>query len=136
MMALGPEGIGERHSPVSLPPAWYFVLAPLVAVSTAEAFAAPELTRNSDPIKIQGFSAGPGRNDLQAVVCRQYRPVAEHLDWLGRFGPAAMSGSGACVFAAFNTERAAREVFAQRPPEMQGFVARGLDTHPLHGWLD
>jgi 4-diphosphocytidyl-2-C-methyl-D-erythritol kinase len=130
------EGVGERLQAVTLPPAWYLVLVPSVSVSTATVFADPELTRNSDPIKIHGFSAGPGRNDLEGVVCRRYAQVAQCLDWLRQFGPAAMTGSGASVFAAFDTEQAAQQVFRRRPAGVQGFVARGLDRHPLWKWLE
>jgi 4-diphosphocytidyl-2-C-methyl-D-erythritol kinase len=130
------EGVGERLQAVALPPAWYVVLVPPVSVSTAAVFADPELTRNSDPIKIHGFSAGPGRNDLEGAMRRRHAQVAQHLDWLRQFGPAAMTGSGACVFAAFDTEQSAQNVFRRRPPDMQGFVARGLDRHPLWGWVE
>jgi 4-diphosphocytidyl-2-C-methyl-D-erythritol kinase len=130
------EGVGERLQAVVLPPACYVVLVPAVSVSTAAVFADPELTRNSDPIKIHGFSAGPGRNDLEGVVRRRYAQVARHLDWLRQFGPAAMTGSGACVFAAFDTEQSAQQVFRRRPADMQGFVARGLDRHPLWEWVE
>jgi 4-diphosphocytidyl-2-C-methyl-D-erythritol kinase len=130
------EGVGERLQAVTLPPAWYLVLVPAVSVSTATVFADPELTRNSDPIKIHGFSAGPGRNDLEGVVCRRYAQVAQCLDWLRQFGPAAMTGSGASVFAAFDTEQAAQQVFRRRPAGVQGFVARGLDRHPLWKWVE
>lgn len=130
------EGVGERLRAVALPPAWYVVLVPPVSVATAEVFADPELTRNSDPIKIHGFSAGPGRNDLEGAVRRRYAEVGQHLDWLRQFGPAAMTGSGACVFAAFDTEQSAQRVFGRRPVDMQGFVARGLDRHPLWEWVE
>jgi len=130
------EGVGERLQAVDLPPAWYLVLVPPVSVSTATVFADPELTRNSDPIKIHGFSAAAGRNDLEAVVCRRHEEVARHLAWLRQFGPAAMTGSGACVFAAFDAETAAQQVFGRRPAGMQGFVTRGLDRHPLWEWLE
>jgi 4-diphosphocytidyl-2-C-methyl-D-erythritol kinase len=130
------EGIGERFAPVELPSAWYVVLVPPVAVPTAEIFAAPELTRNTLPVKIAPFSAGrvclEGHNDLEPVVVRRYPQVAEHLGWLKQHSDSArMTGSGACVFAAFETERQAREVFARKPAAMQGFVAQGLDHHPL-----
>ena len=126
------EGIGEKLQPISLPAAWYTVLVPPVQVLTQQVFASTELTRDSIPIKIADFSVEQGRNDLQAVVCRQYPIVAEYLSWLSAFGDARMTGSGACVFAAFSEEARAREVFAQLPATMQGFVARGLDRHPLH----
>jgi 4-diphosphocytidyl-2-C-methyl-D-erythritol kinase len=129
------EGVGERLQPVELAPAWYVVLQPPVSVPTAAIFAAPELTRDSKPIKIQGFSAGAGRNDLEAVVCRRHPEVARHLAWLRQFGAAAMTGSGACVFAAFETERAAREVLDRLPGDMTGCAARGIDRHPMREWL-
>jgi len=130
------EGIGERLAPLDLPPAWYVVLVPPVAVSTAAIFAAPELTRNTKIVKISGFSAGFGGNDLEPVVCGRYAAVAAHLQWLKQFGDARMSGSGACVFAEFSTEGEARSVISSLPAGMRGFVARGLDRHPLTGILE
>ena len=127
------EGVGEILHPVSVPPAWYVVLMPPVQVPTAAVFAAPELTRNTPALKIARFSAGMGQhNDLQPVVVDRYPEVARHLEWLTQFGEARMTGSGACVFATFGTEEAARGVLRQLPETMQGFVAQGLDKHPLY----
>jgi 4-diphosphocytidyl-2-C-methyl-D-erythritol kinase len=145
------EGVGEILLPVSVLPAWYVVLMPPVQVPTAAIFAAPELTRNTPPLKIAPFSAGAGhtaygfrpgesrlplaeRNDLQPVVVNRYPEVARHLEWLAQFGEARMTGSGACVFASFETEEAARIVLRQLPETMQGFVAQGLDRHPLYDY--
>ncbi|MBI3041445.1 MAG: 4-(cytidine 5'-diphospho)-2-C-methyl-D-erythritol kinase [Betaproteobacteria bacterium] len=125
------EGIGERLTPIALPPAWYLVLTPPVAVPTARIFADPELKRDSKPIKITAFSAEAAGNDLEPVVCREYPEVARHLAWLRQAAPAWVTGSGACVFAAFPTESAARQVLEQAPGGMQGFVAQGLARHPL-----
>jgi 4-diphosphocytidyl-2-C-methyl-D-erythritol kinase len=130
------EGVGERLAPLELPSAWYVVLVPPVAVSTREIFADSELTRNSQTIKISSFSAGFGRNDLEPVVCRRHAEVAAHLEWLRRFGDARMSGSGACVFAEFATEREARSVLSRMPARMRGFVAKGLESHPLAALLE
>ena len=74
-----------------------------------------------------------GQNDLEAVVRRRYPEVERHLRWLAQFGPARMSGSGCCVFAEFASVAAAEAVLARRPENMGGFVARGLDCHPLWG---
>jgi 4-diphosphocytidyl-2-C-methyl-D-erythritol kinase len=125
------EGIGEVLTPLDLPPAWYLVLAPPVAVPTARIFAHPELKRDSKPIKITAFSAAPAGNDLEPVVCREYPEVARCLAWLRQIGPAWVTGTGACVFAAFPAESAARRVLEQAPGEMRGFVAQGLARHPL-----
>jgi len=130
------EGIGERLTPLELPQAWYVVLVPPVAVSTREIFSSLELTRNSQTIKISSFSAGFGVNDLEPVVCRRHAEVAAHLEWLRRFGDARMSGSGACVFAEFATEREARSVHSRMPADMRGFVVRGLDRQPLAAFLE
>ncbi|MBA3755032.1 MAG: 4-(cytidine 5'-diphospho)-2-C-methyl-D-erythritol kinase [Nitrosomonas sp.] len=129
------EGIGEKLAAIELPPAWYLVLVPAVQVPTAEIFASKELTRNTLPIKIPPFSVWQGHNDLELAVCRSYPEVARCLEWLKRLENttiAAMSGSGACVFAEFATELAARTAFEQIPNDMKGFVAKGLDGHPMH----
>jgi 4-diphosphocytidyl-2-C-methyl-D-erythritol kinase len=126
------EGIGEFLQPLVVAPAWYLVLTPPVTVSTAGIFAVAELTRNTKPIKLAAFSAETKLlNDLQPIVEKRYPEVARHLDWLRQFGDARMTGSGACVFCAFTSEQAAREVMQVLPGGMKGFIAAGLDRHPL-----
>ena len=128
--ALG-EGIGEKLTPLALPPAWYLVLVPPVGVATARVFQDPDLIRDSIPTRIPPFSDASGINDLEPVVCRLYPVVAQHRDWLQQFGRARMTGSGACVFAEFSSEAAARAVLERLPATMRGVVARGLTCHPL-----
>ncbi len=133
------EGIGEKLAAIELPPAWYLVLVPSVQVSTAEIFASKELTRNTLPIKIPPFSVWQGHNDLESVVCQAYPEVARCLEWLKRLENttiARMSGSGACVFAEFATEVAAQAAFKQIPRDIKGFVAKGLDYHPLYNLIN
>lgn len=133
------EGIGEKLLPIALPAAWYLILTPPVQVPTGQVFASKELTRNTVPIKIPPFSVERGHNDLEPIVCRLYPEVARHLEWLKRLGSpriAAMTGSGACVFAEFATEQAARTALAQAPSGMNGFVAQGLDRHPMHDFAE
>jgi 4-diphosphocytidyl-2-C-methyl-D-erythritol kinase len=128
--ALG-EGVGEKLTPLALPPAWYLVLIPAIRVATGRVFQDPDLIRDSNPIKIPPFSVVAGQNDLEPVVCRHYPEVARHLAWLRHFGHALMTGSGACVFAEFSDEAEARALLRQLPATMRGIVARGLDRHPL-----
>jgi 4-diphosphocytidyl-2-C-methyl-D-erythritol kinase len=125
------EGVGERLTPLDLPPAWYLVLTPPVQVPTARIFSHNQLKRDSKPIKITAFSDEQAGNDLEPVVCREYPEVARHLAWLRQAAAAWVTGSGACVFAAFPTEQAARRVLNEAPEGMRGFIARGLDRHPL-----
>ncbi|KIO50514.1 4-diphosphocytidyl-2C-methyl-D-erythritol kinase [Nitrosospira sp. NpAV] len=133
------EGVGEKLTSIMLPPAWYLILMPPVHVSTPEVFASKELTRNTIPIKIPPFSVELGHNDLEPVVCRTYPEVARHLEWLRRLEntrKVAMTGSGACVFAEFSTERAAEIALAQVPADMTSFMAQGLDRHPMHDFAE
>lgn len=126
------EGVGEVFTPLTVPPAWYFVLIPPISVSTGVIFQHPELKRDSEKLKMHGFSV-PAGNDLELLVCGLYPEVARHLAWLMSVGDAQMTGSGSCLFAAFTDETAAQRALASCPPDMRGFVARGLDVHPLHG---
>lgn len=125
------EGIGDQLTPIVLEPAWYLVLAPSVEVATGEIFGAPELKRAAAAILPSQYVGGFGVNTLQPVTCARYPEVALHVDWLSRYGDARMTGSGACVFAEFPDEPAANLVFQSLPSGMHGFVARGLDRHPL-----
>jgi 4-diphosphocytidyl-2-C-methyl-D-erythritol kinase len=125
------EGVGERLRPVELPGRWYAVIRPAVAVSTAEVFQAPELTRNSPAITIRGFLTAGGRNDCAPVVIARYPEVRRALDWLGRRGDARLTGTGSCVFASFADRDGAEAALRGLPAEWQGFVARGLNRSPL-----
>jgi 4-diphosphocytidyl-2-C-methyl-D-erythritol kinase len=133
--ALG-EGIGEKLTALELTPAWYLVLTPQVTVSTKEIFASA-LTGQSKRLKIPPFFPGRGQNDLERVVTDRYPEVAASLAWLReRAAQARMTGSGACVFAEFATETEARAIQSQMPRGMDGFVAQGLDRHPLYDWAE
>lgn len=129
------EGVGEALQPLNVPPAWYVLVAPPVSVPTAEVFSAEELTRNSEPIIMRAFATHTTRNDMQATVCKRFPEVSEALVWLSQYGAARMSGSGACLFASFDSEGKAEQVAAAAPQGWKVWVARGLDRHPLQGWL-
>jgi len=133
------QGIGERLSALELAPAWYLVLEPQVPVSTKEIFSDAALTRDTKPLKMSPFLSGQGRNDLESVAVRRYPEIAEHLEWLRKRCPRAslsprMTGSGACVFAEFPREEDALALHSELPAAMRGFVARGLERHPLYEW--
>jgi len=133
--ALG-EGIGERLTALELPHAWYLVLTPQVTVSTKETFESA-LTGPTKRLKIPPFFSGQGANDLEPVVTARYPEVAAQLAWLRKHrSQARMTGSGACVFAEFETEADARATQSQVPGGMSGFVAQGLERHPLYDWAD
>jgi 4-diphosphocytidyl-2-C-methyl-D-erythritol kinase len=129
------RGIGDLLSPVTLPVAWLALALPHVHVPTAGIFAAPELTRSTASAKIDVFSESYGRNDLEAVARAKYPAVAEAIAALARASPRArMTGSGACAFAAFASEREARDALSALPPHIDGRLARTLARHPLAGF--
>jgi 4-diphosphocytidyl-2-C-methyl-D-erythritol kinase len=104
-----------------------------VSVSTAEIFSDAALTRDTKPLKMSPFLPGQGRNDLEPVAVRRYPEIAESLTWLRqRNSQARMTGSGACVFAEFKDQSEAAAVLRELPSGLRGFVARGLDRHPLY----
>jgi 4-diphosphocytidyl-2-C-methyl-D-erythritol kinase len=129
------EGVGEQLEPISLPERWFVVLAPSINVSTPKVFSDPQLIRDCPPITIRAFLTGQGRNVCQPVVCAQYPEVAAALEALSRFAPARLTGTGACVFAAFDTEQAARGAWSELAGQWQGFVAKGVNRSPLLSML-
>lgn len=132
------EGVGEALQPVATPVCWYVVIEPGVSVPTAAIFASPELTRDSKPVRIADFPeavTGFGKNDLQAVVTRLYPPIGQAIEWLKPYGEARMTGSGACVFCAFEREHEADQVLEKAKHSGQAgwrvWKAKAIERHPL-----
>ena len=132
------EGVGEQLTAIDLQPSYYVVLTPAVHVSTGDIFANSALTKDTKPLKIADFSRDVNldlstkvfRNDLEAVVCKEFPAVASTLKWLSQYGKAKMSGSGASVFVAVNSQQKADELLSQKPDYTTGFVAKGITKHP------
>ena len=125
------EGVGERLTPIQVPEPVYVLVRPTVAVATAEVFKAPELTRDSAIMTIAGFLQGGGRNDCEPVVRTRYPEVGEALDWLARYAPARLTGTGSCVFAELPDVASANAVVANLPACWRGWVTRGRNRSPL-----
>jgi len=145
------EGIGERLSPLAVAARWYALIHPQVHVSTAEIFRSSELTAHLERAKIQSFpegglgrsGSGPGSgemgswarsNDLEPIVRSRVPEVDAALRYLAQFGDARMTGSGACVFAAFETEAQAQRAIADAPAVWSAWAVAGLPEHPLAAW--
>ena len=126
------EGVGEILEPVDLPEPWYLVIIPPVEVATAKIFSDPQLTRDCQPIKIRAFLAEESINVCQSVASRHYPEIAQALTWLGQFAEAKMTGTGSCIFAAFDTEVQAQEVYQQLPAAWRGLVAKGSNRSALY----
>jgi 4-diphosphocytidyl-2-C-methyl-D-erythritol kinase len=155
--ALG-QGVGDKLSPLQVPQRWYAVIHPHVHISTAEIFNSAELTAHLEQAKIKGFPEGGrdrawsgglqsgasgdwggddwGGNDLEPIVRNRVPEVDAALRYLAGFGGAGaqMSGSGSCVFAAFETEAQAQQAVAGVPRAWDSWAVRGLTEHPLASW--
>jgi len=130
------EGVGELLTEIEPVECWYLVINPGCHVPTAGIFGAPDLTRNTPAITIRDFLKSGGHNDCEPVVRRLYPEVAAVLDWLGQYAVARLTGTGACVFAGFNSQEQAEKIQASLPTKWQGFVARGLNRSPLLARLE
>jgi len=128
-------GIGEELQAIDLKEPIYVVIDPASSVSSAQIFAAQELTRNCDPITIRAFLRGAGTNVCEPVVRKLYPRVGEAIDWLNQFGAARMSGSGACVFAEVDSLAQAEIVRSQVPKPWAGYVAKAMNRNPVHQQL-
>lgn len=131
------EGVGEKITPIKdLSENWFVVAVPDCHVDTKEIFSHKELTRDTQKCKISAALRGEGRNDCESVVCKLYEEVAKSLNLLNKFGPARMTGTGACCFLEVNSEEEANTVLAQLPADLKAFVARGINQSPLHTALN
>ncbi|WP_379866823.1 4-(cytidine 5'-diphospho)-2-C-methyl-D-erythritol kinase [Marinobacter sp. M5B] len=129
------EGVGERLTDANPPEDWFLVIKPPCDISTKEIFSEQGLTRDSPGIKIAPAFEGDAsryRNDCEDVVRRLYPEVHQSLEWLAQFGPARLTGTGACIFGRFPTESAARIIWESKPSGITGFVAQGVNISPLH----
>ncbi|WP_404465710.1 4-(cytidine 5'-diphospho)-2-C-methyl-D-erythritol kinase [Vreelandella aquamarina] len=132
------EGVGEQLTQATLDTPWFVVIHPGVSVSTPAIFQDPELTRDSLPITMARALQGgvvEWRNDCEAIVRKRYPPIAEALDWLAQYAPSRLTGTGACLFAAFDSQETAQTVAEQANQRWQAWVARGLNTSPLQDAL-
>lgn len=125
-------GIGDELTECAVPDAWYVVLHPGVSVPTAKIFSHQGLTRNSTPSIMRALQTTQRKNDMQSVVCQMFPEVADCLAKASEYGSAMMTGSGACIFLEYDTETQAGAVFQSLSRSYTGFVARGLQHHPLY----
>ena len=129
------EGVGEKLTPAFPPEDWFVVLKPACNINTGKIFSEQGLTRNTPRIRIAPAFEGDAsrcRNDCEDVVRRLYPEVNESMEWLAEFGPARLTGTGACIFGRFPTESAARIIWESKPSGITGFVAKGVNVSPLH----
>ena len=144
------EGIGERLTPLALPPARYAVVKPPAAIATRDIFEHPALVRDTGAVILAGsldeagrigapagWTQGFGKNDLQPPAEDRCPEVAQAARWLeARYGNSRMTGSGSAVFARVGAGVPPEAAFPEDelPQGWVGRLCRGLDRHPLVGW--
>lgn len=125
------EGVGEKLEKIEVPEKWILIIKPDCHVNTREIFLTKDLTRDSKSITITGFLAGQYRNDCLDVVCKAYQPVGKAMVDLAAFSEARLTGTGACVFAEFDSKELAREAYDALSHKWQVYLVRGLNSSPL-----
>lgn len=126
------EGVGDQLQTACPTEKWYLVAHPGISISTPSVFSASELPRNSPKRTLDQLLRMPFSNDCEAVVRKRFYKVEWLLSWLLEYAPARLTGTGACVFAEFETKAAACEILNTAPDWVHGFVARGVNVSPLH----
>lgn len=126
------EGVGEILTPVNPPEKWYLVAHPGVSIPTPAIFNDPDLPRNTPKRSIETLLNCEFSNDCEVIARKRFREVDAALSWLLEYAPSRLTGTGACVFAEFDTEPRARQVLEQAPEWLEGFVAKGVNLSPLH----
>lgn len=126
------EGVGEILTPVEPEEKWYLVAHPGVSTPTPVIFNDPDLPRNTPKRSIKTLLKCEFGNDCEVIARKRFREVDAALSWLLEYAPSRLTGTGACVFAEFDTESRARQVLEQAPEWLKGFVAKGVNLSPLH----
>lgn len=134
-------GIGEQLRAVDVPDQSYVIAQPNASVSTPTIFAAADLTRDSEPVKMLDFSGLSrtsaqrnvldlfGKNDLEPVVKRLFPVVDQTQQWLTSLGYASrLTGSGACLFSTFDSPTEAAFAYGQMVAKMRADQTEKIAT--------
>ncbi|MGZ5007985.1 MAG: 4-(cytidine 5'-diphospho)-2-C-methyl-D-erythritol kinase [Methylobacter sp.] len=129
------EGVGEKLERINIPEQWFVVIKPDCHVDTREVFLSKDLTRDSKSIRIADFIAGQHQNDCLGVVRERYQSVRDALVELSEFSEARLTGTGACVFAQFDSEGTAVGVYRSLQKKWQVYLVKGVNESPLFSKL-
>ncbi|MEI8236067.1 MAG: 4-(cytidine 5'-diphospho)-2-C-methyl-D-erythritol kinase [Methylococcaceae bacterium] len=125
------EGVGEKLSRIAVQEQWVLIIKPDCHVNTRDIFLSKELTRDSKKITIDEFNAGQARNDCLDVVCKHYEAIGKALCDLSVFSEARLTGTGACVFALFDSKELAIEAELTLKDKWQTYLTKSCNKSPL-----
>ena len=140
------RGVGEQLTPVEPDESWYLVCKPNISISTQSVFKSPDLPRKTSKLTCDDFSEAYCdkdlfkdeiyHNDCQTMVIKHYDEVANLLAWLIEYAPSRMTGTGACIFSRFISEKEALKVQSNLPLGVESFVAKGQNRSPVLAVLE
>jgi 4-diphosphocytidyl-2-C-methyl-D-erythritol kinase len=133
------EGIGEKITPLNLPPEQFVVVKTPAGLATKDIFASPFLKRDTETATLLGFTTSAneerykfGKNDLQPIAQQLCEPLSQSLDWLAAQQlEGKMTGSGSAVFAKLPDKG---QQLLCAPSDWTVRQCCNLQTHPLAGW--
>ncbi len=126
------EGVGERLTPLDLPPRSYLLVDSGISVPTAELFRAPDLTRDCPATTISGFISGSvGENVFEPVLRARSPAIVAMLERLSQVGEARVTGTGGGLFVAFEHPDAALAARRTLPGDWRAWVVEGVNESPL-----
>ena len=133
------EGKGDILTPINLPRFFYLVVSINKHISTQEIFTHKALTMSPVQRKISDFSlvSNPHNDCLDAAIELEgeIQQALNHLDSTeNHLGIARMTGSGCCVFIAFENKEDAVLANEKLPTQWSGFVAQAIDRSPTNNW--
>jgi 4-diphosphocytidyl-2-C-methyl-D-erythritol kinase len=125
------EGVGEKLEKIEPEEKWIVIIKPDCHVDTKEIFSVKDLTRDSKSITMADFNAGQHQNDCLDVVCKLYQPVKNALVDLAVYSEARLTGTGACVFAQFDSKELAESAYNALTEKWRVYLTRGLNRSLL-----
>ena len=149
------EGIGELITPIKLKEYWYVILVPDCHINTGEIFSHERLTRDTPKKRIapalegqdnkqhtvvkiafqdqsdSNFLNDEYRNDCEALVTELHPEIHDAINWLGQYATSRLTGTGACCFAGFDSEKKAKQVLNEAQSKFKGFIAKGVNLSPV-----
>lgn len=133
------QGVGEILMPMTLPEHYFLVVSINKSVSTKEIFSHKALTMSPHIGKIADFSAliNP-HNDCLCAAIELEGEILQALNHLksseNYLHQPRMTGTGSCVFLEFKYEKQALAALNKLPKQWSGFVAKAINTSPIHHW--
>ena len=133
------EGVGDILYPLKLPEYYYLVVSIKKQILTAEIFKHKALTMSPLQRKISDFSlvSKPHNDCLEAAIDLESE-IKDALMYLNstksHIDQARMTGTGSCVFVAFENESDALIAKEELPSKWFSFIAKAINKSPLYNW--